>query len=298
MGHSTGVTKRSRSGAIAGVLSVVLLAQAALSPRSLHAQRVMTQPQQTITIAKGKSALLRPDRPIQRVSVGDPSIADPNVLPNGEILINAVALGTTTLIYWDQQDVAHIYTIEVNVDAQALQQQIAELFPGVNVTVSSTGGNVILSGAVSDATVVRRIQAIAQGTGANIINNLEAPTAEQVLVKVRFAEVNRTAAQNLGSQLAALNPDHLDQAAKGDVDVETISDGIIRLFLIGGDAQFQAFLRAAKSTGDFRTLAEPNLLTLEGKEASFLAGGEFPYPAVQSVSGGQQAKQRHFRSVP
>jgi pilus assembly protein CpaC len=208
------------------------------------------------------------------------------VLASGEILINAVALGTTTLIYWDRQNLAHIFSIEVTVDAQALERQIRDLFPNVNVTVTTTGNNVILSGAVSDATVVRRIQEIAAATGANVINNLQAPTAEQVLLQVRFAEVNRSAMQNLGTQLAVLNPDRLEDAVKGDVAIETISDGIVRLFMLGGDSQLQAFIRAAKSTGDFRDLAEPNLLTLEGKEASFLAGGEFPYPAVQTVGAG------------
>ncbi len=290
MGHLMGVMKRSKAGAVAGILSGVLLAQAALAPTSLQAQRVLTEPQQVITIAKGKSALLRPDRPIQRVSVGDPGIADPNVLPNGEILVNAVGVGTTTLIYWDQQNLAHIFTIEVTVDAQALQREINDLFPGVDITVTSTGNNVILSGKVTSATVVRRVTAIAEASGGNVINNLEAPSAEQVMLQVRFAEVNRSALQSLGTQLAILNPDKLDQAAKGDIDVETVSDGIVRLFLLGGESQLQAFIRAAKSTGDFRDLAEPNLLTLEGQEASFLAGGEFPYPAVQSIgAGGQQS---------
>ncbi len=282
-----GVTTRGRRGGLTGALAM-LLALAALAPHGAQAQRVLTQAQQVITIAKGKSALIRLDRPIARVSVGDPAVADPNVLSSGqELLVNGAGLGTTTLILWDQQNTPTIYTVEVTADAQALERQLESLFPQTNFEVTATGNNIILSGTVNDATIVRRATEIAESTGAKVINNLQAPSAEQILLQVRFAEVNRTALENLGTQLAVLNPQNLDDAAKnGDKEIETVSDGLVRLFLLGDNASFSAFIRAAKSTGDFKSLAEPNLLALEGKEASFLAGGEFPYPAVQSVGGG------------
>jgi pilus assembly protein CpaC len=103
-------------------------------------------------------------------------------------------------------------------------------------------------------------------------------------LRVRFAEIRRSASSRLGADLFGSNVAELDRVF-GDgssANIETLSEGIVRLFLIGQDAQLDAVITALKAKGEFRSLAEPNLLTVEGVEAEFLAGGEFPYPSVQS----------------
>jgi pilus assembly protein CpaC len=129
-----------------------------------------------------------------------------------------------------------------------------------------------------------------------VINNIQAPTAEQVLLHVRFAEVRHSALQRLGADLFFQNIGNVDNVV-GDgatADVETLSEGIVNLFLTGEGANLDAVIRALRRNGDFRSLAEPNLIAIEGQEATFLAGGEFPYPSVQG-GGGNNAVSITFK---
>jgi pilus assembly protein CpaC len=148
---------------------------------------------------------------------------------------------------------------------------------------------VIITGSVRDPAISRRAIALAQASGATVINNLQAPSAEQILLHVRFAEVRRSALKRLGAQLAFRNIADVDRVVgNGAVgDLETLSEGIVNLLLSGNNASLDASIQALRSTGEFRSLAEPNLIALEGQEATFLAGGEFPYPTLQG--GGQQS---------
>jgi Flp pilus assembly secretin CpaC len=128
---------------------------------------------------------------------------------------------------------------------------------------------------------------VAKGTGATVIDNLVAPPAVQVMLRVRFAEVGRSALKDFAFAFNALNTDKLDLSPRSNWDWEgnTISDGLVRFFLSSPNASIEGIMRASITKGNFKLLAEPNLLTLPGKEASFLAGGEFPYPSLQGASG-------------
>jgi pilus assembly protein CpaC len=124
---------------------------------------------------------------------------------------------------------------------------------------------------------------MAQGTGATIIDNLVGPPAVQVLLKVRFAEINRTAIKDWATRFRVLNPHEIsDQGNWSGFTSPSASDEVIGFLLDSGNEEIEAFVQASIARGDLRTLAEPNLLTLPGKEAYFLAGGEFPYPTIQS----------------
>jgi pilus assembly protein CpaC len=120
---------------------------------------------------------------------------------------------------------------------------------------------------------------IARSSGATIIDNLQTPPAVQVMLKVRFAEINRTALKEWSANLQTLNPHKLSD--NGDWSGSTSADGTINFLLDNGIANLQAFIQAAEGRGDFRSLAEPNLMVLPGREGYFLAGGRFPFPAVQ-----------------
>jgi pilus assembly protein CpaC len=126
---------------------------------------------------------------------------------------------------------------------------------------------------------------MAQTTGATVIDNLVAPPAVQVLLKVRFAEINRTALRDWSARLRVLNPHEIssDGNWSGFTDPSS-SVTTIGFLLDSGNEEIQALVQAAVSKGDLRTLAEPNLLTLPSKEAYFLAGGEFPYPTIQGTN--------------
>jgi len=247
---------------------------------------VLSQPERVVAVSKGASALLVNPVPIQRFSVGEPNIAEALVLSPTEVLINGKGLGTTTLFLWDNASQVKVYSVEVTADAPALQRYIRNAMPGEDVEVSASGNSVTLSGNVKDPNSVARAVEIAKASGATVIDNLVAPPAVQVMLQVRFAEVNRTAAMELSTQLTQVNADEI--RGNTPTNWQTFTDGstgTIDFFLSQGTSTIDALITALKSKGSFKSLAEPNLLTLPGKEAYFLAGGRFPYPTLQGLGG-------------
>jgi pilus assembly protein CpaC len=254
------------------------------------AQRVVRAPEQVVSVSKGASALLVNTTAIQRFSIGDPTVAEAVVVSPTEVLINGKTLGTTSLFLWDNAGGIKLYSIEVTADAAGMERYLASVLEGEHVDVVASGNVVTLSGQVRDASVANRAVEIAKGSGATIVDNLTTPEAVQVLLSVRFAEVNKTALKQFRSQIATLNPHKLDDngnwvgstnTATGTGASRGFADGLVDVGLFNANASIELLIRALQSKGDFRSLAEPNLITLPGKEASFLAGGEFPYPAVQ-----------------
>jgi pilus assembly protein CpaC len=277
----------------AAVRSFRLLALAGIAfcgvatARPAQAQRVVRAPEQVVTVSKGASALLVNTAAIQRFSIGDPAVAEAVVVSPTEVLINGKTLGTTSLFLWDNSGGIKLYSIEVTADAAGLQRYLGSVLEGEQVDVMASGNVVTLSGQVRDASVANRAVEIAKGSGATIVDNLTTPEAVQVQLRVRFAEVNKSAIKQFRSQIATLNPQDLDDDGDWVGSTNTnpanggFSDGLVDLGLFNPNASIELLIQALQSKGDFKSLAEPNLITLPGKEASFLAGGEFPYPAVQ-----------------
>jgi pilus assembly protein CpaC len=271
-------------------MAVVLVGSA----RPAVAQRVVRAPEQVVSVSKGASALLVNTTTIQRFSIGDPAVAEAVVVSPTEILINGKTLGTTSLFLWDNTGAIKLYSVEVTADAPGLQRYLSSVLQGERIDVIASGNVVTLSGQVRDASVANRAVEIAKGSGATIVDNLTTPEAVQVLLKVRFAEVNKSAIKEFRSQLATLNPHKLDAedlnpgwigSSNTNPQDGTFSDGVVDLGLFNAGASIELLIRALTSKGLLKSLAEPNLMTLPGREASFLAGGEFPYPAVQGGGG-------------
>jgi pilus assembly protein CpaC len=276
---------------LACTLSVSGLSVAALP---LAAQRVVRAPEQVVSVSKGASALLVNTTPIQRFSIGDPTVAEAVVVSPTEILVNGKTLGTTSLFLWDNTGNIKLYSVEVTADAPGLQRYLGSVLAGEKIDVIASGNVVTLSGQVRDASVANRAVEIAKGSGAIIVDNLSTPEAVQVLLKVRFAEVNKSAIKEFRSQLATLNPHQLNASREYDPgwigsantgEGGGFADGVVDLGLFNATASIELLIRALSSKGLLRSLAEPNLITLPGREATFLAGGEFPYPAVQGGGG-------------
>jgi pilus assembly protein CpaC len=259
--------------------------------RSLEAQRVVRAPEQVVSVSKGASALLVNTTPIQRFSIGDPAVAEAVVVSPTEVLINGKTLGTTSLFLWDNAGNIKLYSVEVTADAPGLQRYLSSVLAGETIDVIASGNVVTLSGQVRDASVANRAVEIAKGSGATIVDNLTTPEAVQVLLKVRFAEVNKSAIKEFRSQLATLNPHRLSDRGDWIGSTNTnpqdggFSDGVVDFGLFNANASIEVLIRALTSKGLLKSLAEPNLIALPGREATFLAGGEFPYPAVQGGGG-------------
>ena len=256
----------------------------AVAAPALRAQQVFSQPERVISVSRGASVLLVNPVALQRFSVGDPGIAEATIVSPTEVVINGKGLGSTTLLIWDNSTQVKVYSVEVTADAPALERYLRQVMPDEQITVTASGNSVTLSGSVKDPNSVGRAIDIARGSGATIIDNLVAPPAVQVLLRVRFAEINRSVLKRWSTQLSTVNPQNLSDNGNYTASTNPGSTATSISFLLDnlpGNPNFQALVNAAEQRGDFRDLAEPNLMTLPGKEAYFLAGGRFPFPAVQ-----------------
>ena len=250
-------------------------------------ETIQTESVQVISISRGSTAVIsRPDS-IMRISIADPDVADAVPIPPGQVLINAISVGTTSLVIWGSDGAARMFTIDVTADVASLRRQLEELFPDAGLEVNTTGQTVILSGEVRDPSIVRKALEVAATLEVPIVNNVQAPAPEQVLLHVEFAEVSRSVLKELGGELVRiLNPATLDHAfdREDTHEIEAISEGVVTLMIEGAGSRLDAIIGLLKNSGEFKSLAQPNLVTVEGQEATFLAGGEFPFPTIQ---GGQ-----------
>lgn len=267
-----------RTGSLA--LIVLLLWLVPPGARPAGAQFVVSEHETVITLPVGTSAILVQPIDVTRFSVTNPAIADAVPMTPQELLVNGLSLGTTTLAVWDSAGSRRLYSVEVTPDVASLQRFVDQLFPDENLVIQAQGNTLLLNGRASAAHVANRVLELAEATGAQVIDNLQTPAPTQILLQVRFAEVNRTALEQLGPQVInTVNPHKLD--SDGRWSGSTDSEGILTLSLIESDANLNVIIRALQTEGEFRSLAEPALMTIDGTEASFLAGGEFPFPAVQ-----------------
>jgi pilus assembly protein CpaC len=249
-----------------------------------------------INIALGNSHVVSHPVIIRRVSIANPAVADAVPVSSQEIVVNGKESGTTTLLLWDNAGGRRMYQVHVSPDAASLQSDLNELFPDDSIAVKSAGGSVILTGRVSQQLTAERVVAITAGflgtdpADASIVNHISVPDPGQVLLQVRFAEVSRSAIEKAGINLLRIGDDYSGgtssgrPAIGGSIDADGVGEALsdaLNIFLIDHQNGVGAFIQALKSNGLFRSLAEPNLLAVHGEEASFLAGGEFPYPVVQ-----------------
>ena len=252
-----------------------------------------------INIALGNSHVISHPVVIRRISIANPAVADAVPVSSQEILVNGKESGTTTLLLWDNAGGRRMYQVHVSPDAASLEEDLNDLFPDDSIAVRSSGGSVILTGRVSQQLTAEQVVAIAAGflgvdpTDPAIVNHISVPDPGQVLLQVRFAEVSRTAIEKAGINLLRIGDDYSGGTSTGrpsfggDVAADGVTDVLsdaLNIFLIDHQNGVGAFIQALKSNGLFRSLAEPNLLAVHGQEASFLAGGEFPYPVVQGGS--------------
>jgi len=280
--------------------SVAVLLAAALLP-------AQTQPQQPagardLFVTVGKSLVVESPVTIQRVAVADPALAEAVAINPREILVNGKAPGETSVILWQQGGNRILFDLHVRPSTLRLdvvREQLKQELAGQDVSIALEGENVFVRGTVKDLTSAERVVAIAGTLGkpVNLLHVKVPPVESQILLKVRFANVDRGATSELGVNLAstgALNtPGSVTtgQFSPPRVSVEgrqsqfTLTDAL-NIFLFRADLNLGATIRALQQKRLLEILAEPNLLAINGRQASFLAGGEFPVPVVQAGIGG------------
>ena len=249
-----------------------------------------------INVLVGQSRVINFDRPIGRFSISNPEIAEAVMVSPNQVLVNGKAFGQVNFIAWEKADQKFIvFDVFVRANLSLIDSQIRALFPKDDIRLSQANGSVVLSGTVSQPQAAAQADAVVQAAGFKTVNMLQSPVtdASQVQLSVRVAEVNRQKLKEWGSSYASVNstsvfaqgggPGTMGNTIGGDIRTDFIGSAV-NLFLFNSGLNTAAFIRALKTNGALRALAEPNLIAMNGQQASFLAGGEFPVPVVQSGS--------------
>jgi pilus assembly protein CpaC len=252
-----------------------------------------------IDLMVGRSTVLNVGSMIARVSLTVPDIADAMVTAPTQLLVHGKQPGTISLFVWDKEGSIKTFEVKVRRDLSALVAHLKQLFPGEDISVIGSGKDVVVSGTVSSKYVVEKAADVAAGyveKKENVVNMMkqqEGVASNQVMLRVRFAEVSRSAIQELGATFFAngyksewtgrTQPPGVPAGEFQKDGSITFSD-FLNVFVFNSKEGLGAAVRALQTKGLFQSLAEPNLIATNGKEASFLAGGEYPYPVVQSGS--------------
>jgi pilus assembly protein CpaC len=319
------VVRRALFVALLLTLSMVAVAQETPSAQPAPAQapgpeasssapEAAAQGSAPLRVMVGKSLLINTTERLRRVSVTDDIVADAIVVTPTQILVHGRAAGEVSLLIWDELERSRSFDLRVDVDVSTAAEEEKRVFPDEQITVSPSRSAIVLSGHVSTEDVSKRAGMIAEAYSKNVVNVLTfGPVgAQEVLLEVKFAEVDRSAVTQLGINIFDLgkgNTVALSQTGQfGSLQVHNtaqtttttgttttttttatpptvnISD-FLNLFIARTDIPIGAVIKALQQKNLLQILAEPNLIAVNGKEASFLAGGEFPFPIVQPGAG-------------
>ncbi len=284
------------------------------TPSTQAGRREESETPQTLHLLVGRSIVISSPTRIKRVSLADPNIAEAIVVSPTQVVVNGKTPGGVSLLLWDESDQSQAFEVSVDIDVLGLSQKIHEVFPSEPVQVETSRDVVMLSGRVSSAAVADKILEVVKSATPKVTSLMQIPVAPagQILLQVRFAEVDRTALSQLGINILSTgagktignittgqfgglsSPKITDifpvkgpQPVAGEIFTteQTITD-VLNIFLFNPNIHLGAVIKALQAKDLLQILAEPNVLTESGKEASFLAGGEFPFPILQSSAGG------------
>jgi pilus assembly protein CpaC len=230
-----------------------------------------------------RAVVVESDVPFAELSIANPGIADISTLSDKSIYVLGKAPGRTTLTLLSPEGTL-ISNVEVHVtpDIAEFKERLQQILPGENIEVRTANDGIVLSGQVSSTAKLDRALDLANRYAPDRVSNLMVVGGtQQVMLKVRFAEMNRSVSKALGGGLTV--------TGTGTDGSGVISAGGPLAGAFGGagvtfgvgDLSFQVLLEALETKGMVRTLAEPNLTALSGQEAKFLAGGEYPVPIAQ-----------------
>ena len=259
---------------------------------------------QTLHILVGKSVLINSQARMTRILASNPAVINEIATSPTEVVIEGLTAGTSSLIIWDETNQSQLIDVYVDLDVAGLREAISRAYPGQPIDVQAQGGRLILSGKVTDPKVVEDVVKLAGMYSSQVVNSMtsQAQHDKQVLLEVKFAEVDRSKFQQFGVNListgTANTPGAISTGQFGAPSSNgTLSGSIgaplsgatssfnlqnlLNVFLFRPDLNLGVTLQDLQSHNILQILASPNLLAMNGQKASFLAGGEFPYPVVQ-----------------
>ncbi len=278
------------------VLFAALALTAALCPA-----RAGTGPE-SLQLTAGNSVVIDYAADIGRIAASNPDVADAVAVSSREVMVNAKMPGTASVVVWSKSGLRTVFGVTVEQNLEPLRQLLKKTFPDCDIAVQSAKESLSLTGQVPNTAVSERAAALLAPFAKAVVNNLriQAPPEKQVLLRVRFVELNRNASMSLGANLLATglgntqgmtSTGQFGSASPTDVRPPqggtpssvssfTIADAL-NVFMFRPDLNLGMFVKALQNRGMLQILAEPNLIATDGKEASFLVGGEFPVPVLQ-----------------
>ena len=283
--------------------SIGLLALLALSAAGLYAQSST----EDLKITMGKSVVIDNPTDVARISTSNPEIVDAVAVSTREVLLHAKAHGVSTVVIWAKTGQRTFYNVSVEHNLEPIRRILKDTFPDDQIHVISAKDSVTLTGRVSDKATSDRAAAVVASLAKTVVNNLSLnpnPVDKQIMLRVKFAEIDRNASKQFGANLlstgAANTPGSVSTgqfsaprpssvagtigaSAAGTESQFSLTDAL-NIFAFRPDLNIGATIKALQSENILQILAEPNLVTTNGKEASFLVGGEFPIPVLQGGS--------------
>ncbi|MGB5837902.1 MAG: type II and III secretion system protein family protein [Albidovulum sp.] len=247
-----------------------------------------------LNVAMNRAVIVEADQPFAELSIANPGIADISTLSDRSIYVLGKAPGRTTLTLLapDGQLITNV-DVQVSLDVGEFKERLQQILPGEQIEVRTANDGIVLSGVVSSIAKLDRALDLAERYAPGRVSNLMGVGGvQQVMLKVRFAEVQRSVTKELSTSLgistAAGRSTNIEGGTgtnlNGAVSVangggfSTTSTGAFGVGFTSGSVRLGILLEALESKGLVRTLSEPNLTTLSGQEAKFLAGGEIPVP--------------------
>ncbi len=284
----------------------IALATSALSP--VHAQnlRVMEGAASApLNVPMNRAVVVESDTPFAELSIANPGIADISTLSDKSIYVLGKTPGRTTLTLLGP-DGKLISNVDVHVtpDVAEFKERLQQILPGENIEVRTANDGIVLSGTVSSSAKLDRALDLAERYAPERVSNLmNVGGTQQVMLKVRFAEMQRSVSKNLSSSLAVSGGSKIgvlgetgtwmqgdNSLSNSSITARDNANAALSLGFTAGSLEFGVLLEALESKGVVRTLAEPNLTALSGQEAKFLAGGEYPIPIADKDGIGIEYK--------
>ncbi len=299
-GSAVRPTVKLRPFGVAAILVAVILVA---WTRTASTQEQAAAPEtQTLHILAGKSLVINLEARLRRVLVSNPSVIEAVATTPTQLVVTARGMGASSLILWDEGGRSRMLDVLSDLDVAPLRDSLQLAYPNEPIQVQAEGDRLIISGAVSSQEVIDNVIRMAGVFSKNTVNSMglaEPPHDKQIMLEVKFAEVDRTKLDQFGFNLlstgslnthGALSTQQFGAptvgggggggALGGTGTTFTVTD-ILNVFLFRPDLNLGATLRALEQRNVLQILAEPNLLAINGRPARFLAGGEFPFPVVQ-----------------
>lgn len=248
-----------------------------------------------VRLTVGKSIVIDYPSDVRQISTSNPEIVDASPVTSREVLVHGKGMGTATLVIWSRSGERSFYNVTVELNLDPLRRLLKDTFPFEDIRVQSSRDSISLTGTITSPPIGERAAALAAGFGKAIVNNLQIvtpPVEKQILLRVKFAELDRSRASQYGVNIISTGAGNTigrvttQQFASPTPEVNngvksfTVSDAL-NLFAFRPDLNLAAFIKALQTELILQILAEPNLVATNGKEASFLVGGEFPVPILQ-----------------